>query len=64
MFRTEEKTGTEMNVIKDVTFEGTILNQIRETVKFIETQVAEHTFLGQDGVFVTLRSKPLHQKFI
>ena len=55
---TEEKTGTEMNVIKDVTFEGTILNQIRETVKFIETQVAEHTFLGQDGVFVTLRDYP------
>ena len=27
---TEEKTGAEMNVIKDVTFEGTILNQVQK----------------------------------
>ena len=55
---TEEKTGTEMNVIKDVTFEGTILNQVQKTVEFIETQVAEHTFLGNKGIFVTRRDYP------
>ena len=43
----DEKVGAEMNVIKDVTFEGTILNQVKKTIEFIETQVREHTFLGQ-----------------
>ena len=54
----DEKVGTEMNVIKDVTFEGTILNQVRKTIEFIETQVREHTFLGQHGQFVTCRDYP------
>lgn len=55
---TQEKVGTEMNVIKDVTFEGTILNQIQRTVEYLETQVKEHSFLGQDGRFVTNRNYP------
>lgn len=55
---TEEKVGTEMNVIKDVTFEGAILNQVRRTIDYLETQVREHTFLGQDGRFVTNRNYP------
>ena len=54
----EERVGTEMNVIKDVTFEGTILNQIKKTIEFIETQVREHTFLGQYGQFMTRRDYP------
>ena len=54
----DEKVGAEMNVIKDVTFEGTILNQVRKTIEFIETQVREHTFLGQHGQFVTCRDYP------
>ena len=55
---TEEKVGTEMNVVKDVTFEGTILNQIVKTVEYLETQVREHSFLGQNGQFVTNRNYP------
>lgn len=51
----DEKVGAEMNVIKDVTFEGTILNQVKKTIEFIETQVREHTFLGQHAQFVTKR---------
>ena len=47
-----------MNVIKDVTFEGTILNQVEKTIEFIETQVREHTFLGQHAQFVTKRDYP------
>ena len=47
-----------MNVIKDVTFEGTILNQVKKTIEFIETQVREHTFLGQHAQFVTKRDYP------
>ena len=53
---TEEKVGTEMNVIKDVTFEGTILQQVRRTIDYLETQVREHSFLGEDGRFVTHRN--------
>ncbi len=54
----DEKVGAEMNVIKDVTFEGTILNQVKKTIEFIETQVREHTFLGQHAQFVTRRDYP------
>lgn len=55
---TEERVGAEMNVIKDVTFEGTILDQVKATVAYLETQVEEHTFLGQHGQFVTHRDYP------
>lgn len=55
---TEERVGTEMNVIKDVTFEGTILDQVKDTIAYLETQVEEHTFLGQHGQFVTNRDYP------
>ena len=53
---TEEKVGTEMNVVKDVTFEGTILQQVRRTIDYLETQVREHSFLGEDGRFITRRN--------
>lgn len=52
---TEEKVGREMNVIKDVTFEGRVINQIRKTIDYLESQVKEHTYLGEKGVFVTDR---------
>ena len=55
---TEEKVGTEMNVVKDVTFEGSILSQIKKTVEYLETQVREHSYLGQNGQFVTNRNYP------
>ena len=45
-------------IIKDATFEGTILNQVKKTIAFIETQVREHTFLGQHAQFVTKRDYP------
>lgn len=54
----EELVGAEMNVIKDVTFEGTILDQVKATIAYLETQVEEHTFLGQNGQFVTNRNYP------
>jgi len=55
---TEEKVGTEMNVIKDVTFEGVILQQVRSTIDYLETQVREHSYLGVDGLFRTDRDYP------
>jgi ATP-dependent DNA helicase RecG len=55
---TVEKVGREMNVMKDVTFEGRILDQIEKTVEYLETQVKEHSYLGEDGKFRTDREYP------
>ena len=57
-YGTEEKVGREMNVIKDVTFEGRILDQIQKTVDYLETQVKEHSYLGEDGLIKTDREYP------
>ncbi len=54
----EEKVGREMNVIKDVTFEGRILDQIQKTIDYLETQVKEHSYLGENGLFKTDREYP------
>lgn len=55
---TEENVGREMNVIKDVTFEGRILEQIQKSVAYLETQVKEHSYLGEDGLFKIDREYP------
>lgn len=57
-YGTEEKVGSEMNVIKDVTFEGRILEQINKAVEYLETQVKEHSYLGENGLFRTDREYP------
>lgn len=54
----DERVGAEMNVVKDVVFEGTILEQVKKTIEYLETQIREHTFLGQHGKFVTRRDYP------
>ncbi len=55
---TEAKVGTEMNVIKDVIFEGKVLDMVQKAVEFVKGQIREHTFLGQDGRFVTIPEYP------
>lgn len=55
---TEEKFGAEMNVIKDVIFEGTILKMITECIAYLDTQIKEKTYLGSDGLFVTEEEYP------
>lgn len=57
-YGTEEKVGSAMNVVKDVTFEGRILDQINKTVEYLETQVKEHSYLGENGLFRTVREYP------
>lgn len=42
-----------MNVVKDVIFEGRILEQVEKAVDFIKIQMKEKTYLGHDGIFVT-----------
>lgn len=49
----EAKVGKDMNVIKDVIFEGRILDQVRLAVDYIKIQMKEKTWLGRDGIFVT-----------
>ena len=55
---TEEKVGTEMNVIKDVMFEGTILKMIQDCIAYLDTQIKEKTYLGSDGLFITEEEYP------
>ena len=50
---TEAKVGKDMNVIKDVIFEGRILEQVEKAVGFIKIQMKEKTYLGANGIFVT-----------
>jgi ATP-dependent DNA helicase RecG len=55
---TEQKVGTEMNVVKDVFFKGTILEVIRKAIEYVQTQIKEYTFLGPKGTFVTIPEYP------
>lgn len=50
---TEAKVGKSMNVVKDVIFEGRILEQVEKAIDFIKIQMKEKTYLGHDGIFVT-----------
>lgn len=54
----EMQTGTEMNVIKDVTFALPLYKCIYESKKFIETQLREFSHLGPDGKFVKVPEYP------
>jgi len=54
----EERTGAQMNVIKDVTFEGRILQQIQSAVDYIQTQIKERTYLTSGGIFTTEMEYP------
>ncbi|MBQ9886478.1 MAG: putative DNA binding domain-containing protein [Lachnospiraceae bacterium] len=50
---TEALVGKDMNVVKDVIFDGRILEQVEKAVEFIKIQMKEKTYLGHDGIFVT-----------
>jgi len=54
----EEKFGTHMNVIKDISFDGNILKMAKDSIAFLDTQIKEKTYLGQDGTFVTEEEYP------
>ena len=45
-----------MNVIKDVIFEGTLLNMINEAIAYLDTQVKEKTYLGPDEHLLQMRN--------
>lgn len=54
----EEKTGAEMNVIKDIVFEGKIYDMLNKTIEYIDFQIKEKTFLEKDGRFVMVEEYP------
>ena len=55
---TEIQTGTEMNIVKDVTFSAPLYKVISEAETFIKTQLREFNHLGPDGKFVTIPEYP------
>ena len=55
---TEFKVGTEMNIIKDRTFDKCLIRTIEQTRKFINSQLREFTHLNPDGVFETIPEYP------
>lgn len=55
---TEALTGAQMNVMKDVIFDGTVLDMVNKSIAFVGTQVREHTYLGSDARFVTKAEYP------
>lgn len=55
---TEAKVGAEMNVVKDKVFTGRILDIVEKTISFVRDQIKEHTYLGEDGRFVTTPEYP------
>lgn len=51
---TEAKVGAEMNVVKDIPFEGRILDLVEKTLDFVKGQIKERTYLGEHGRFTTV----------
>lgn len=54
----EERVGAQMNVIKDVIFEGNILKVVTDAVAYLDTQIKEKTYLGKEGLFITEEEYP------
>ena len=55
---TEALPGREMNVIKDEIFDGKIIDMVTKSIDYFKTQIKEHTFLGEDGLFKTVPEYP------
>jgi ATP-dependent DNA helicase RecG len=54
----EEKIGPAMNIIKDIIFEGTVLQSLQKTIEFVGTQIREYTRLTKGGLFATTPEYP------
>lgn len=53
-----QKVGTDINIIKEKTFDGAIPIIIREASEFIKTQLREFQYLDQDGKFKVMPEYP------
>ena len=52
------EVGTSMNVIKDIKFNGRLLEQVQQTIAFVRTQIREYTKLSEGAVFQTIPEFP------
>ena len=57
------KVGTEINIIKEKTFDGAIPNIIREAREFINAQLRDFQFLTKDGKFKIIPEYPEYAWF-
>ena len=55
---TTAEVGTRMNVIKDIKFNGRLLEQVQQAIAFVRTQIREYTKLGEGAVFQTIPEYP------
>ena len=55
---TNFQLGTDMNIIKDKTFDTCLYKQIEQAKDFISSQLREFTHLNQDGIFETVAEYP------
>ena len=53
-----QMVGTEINIIKEKTFDGAIPNIIRESREFINTQLRDFQYLDKDGKFKIMPEYP------
>ena len=55
---TTAEVGDRMNVIKDISFKGRLLDQVRQATDFVRTQIREYTKLGECAIFRTIPEYP------
>lgn len=55
---TNFQVGSEMNIIKDRTFDSCLYKTIEQAREFINSQLREFTHLNQDGIFETIPEYP------
>lgn len=53
-----QNVGTEINIIKEKTFEGAIPNIIKQSREFINTQLRDFQYLDEDGKFKIMSEYP------
>ena len=54
----ETQTGADLNIVKDKTFAMPLYKQIKESQKFVDTQLREFTHLSNNGEFITVPEYP------
>ena len=55
---TNFQVGTEMNIVKDRTFDKCLYKTLEEAIDFINSQLREFTHLNQNGIFETVPEYP------
>ena len=54
----EERFGKQINIIKDITFRGRILEVTQDAIAFMRTQLKERSMMDDNGIFRTIPEYP------